>query len=822
MSSNTSTRPTPSPSTHPGSSMPYSCVLCYQRKVKCDRHDPCSACVKARASCIFRAPPAPRRRKKALPESILLSRLRRYEEILRSHGISFDGSDDGGQESPKSFSSGLTPNMLVHTEMPVRTKHNMDEARESGELVTAEGKSKYFTGTLWMSLSDELRNTKEFFDNQYSSDEEQPDTPGHGASPLPAIDEHLFILSSSSSSHSLHALHPQPAHIFKLWQIFLDNVDPLVKIFHTSTVQQEILDGAGDLCNVSKPTEALLFAIYTCSVTSMTDNDCQSQLCEAKSTLLARYRFATKQALINVGFMRSLDLAVVGAFVLYLISIRRVCNHQILWIYSGILLRIAQRIGLHRDGSRIGLSVFETEIRRRLWWQIISLDIFFSELSGVGTSLLRHPWDTRIPLNVNDSDLTPDMKHPPIEHTGPTEMLFRLIQCQVGNFLREHQATLSPGGGWRDIGGRDMSAVDKNKHVDDLQALLEHKYLRFCDPSIPLHMAASLVGRCVIAVVRLPIYRVKGNGRDSTQAETLDDNMRDLLFATSVKVLEYDNLIRTTESTKRYLWHADISFQWHAVICMLSELRIRTMGPDIDAAWHQVEMLFTHRPQLLTKHKNALYVAIGNLALKAWAAREKALVENMPAGTMNDEETVGNRRPEFIRVLIAQRACSAHKRTAAATANVNVNPNASGEENHIAASQSSLLATATPQDLSFGNTLGTTNNAPVMPTIMAIGQQDTHLLSHQRHDLFNPAPPSTFRTHNNDNNHSSSRPREGENETDNMGNNNNDNTFLDPSVLINQGNSNAQNWLYDSPDDWAHWDTLVQEFDMGVGDMEVG
>ncbi|EER43359.1 C6 transcription factor [Histoplasma capsulatum H143] len=536
MSSKSATGPTPSLHTHLGSSMPYSCEL-----------------------LVFFAPRQPLGDgKKTSPESALLSRLKRYEDILRSHGINFSGAEDGTLEAPKPFSLGPAADGFDGaSNMPVWTKSNMDQARETGELVTAKGKSKYFTSTLWMSLSDELRNTKEVFDNQCSSDEEQPDTPEQGASLLPTLDEHLFILSSATSSQPLTAWHPQPVHIFKLWQIFLDSVNPLVKIFHAPTVQQEILDGTADLENVSKATEALMFAIYACSITSMTDHDCQSQLCETKSALLARYRFATKQALINVGFMRSSDITVVQAFVLYLISIRRACNHQILWIYSGILLRIAQRIGLHRDGSVFGISVFETEMHRRLWWQIISLDIYSSELSG-----------------------------PPIEHTGPNEMLFRLIQCQVGNFLREGQALFTPGSNWRDIGGIDMSIGDRSKRVDDLEALMEEKYFRFCDPSIPLHQTA--LSTC-----------------HSEGPKIQDDKIRDLLFATSVKVLEFDNLIRNTASTKQYLWHADISFQWHAVICMLTELRMRTVGPDIDAPWHQVGMLFTNRPQLLTKFKNA-------------------------------------------------------------------------------------------------------------------------------------------------------------------------------------------------------------------------
>lgn len=43
---------------------PYSCVVCHNRKVKCDRKEPCSNCIKASVECLYRPPPPPRRRKR--------------------------------------------------------------------------------------------------------------------------------------------------------------------------------------------------------------------------------------------------------------------------------------------------------------------------------------------------------------------------------------------------------------------------------------------------------------------------------------------------------------------------------------------------------------------------------------------------------------------------------------------------------------------------------------------------------------------------------------------------------------------------------------
>lgn len=58
-------------------------MLCQQRKVKCDRTEPCANCTKARVECISPSTLPPKKRKKRFPEAELLARLRRYEDHLK-------------------------------------------------------------------------------------------------------------------------------------------------------------------------------------------------------------------------------------------------------------------------------------------------------------------------------------------------------------------------------------------------------------------------------------------------------------------------------------------------------------------------------------------------------------------------------------------------------------------------------------------------------------------------------------------------------------------------------------------------------------------
>jgi hypothetical protein len=67
-----------------------SCVLCQQRKVRCDKNKPCANCVKAKVECRVVPPQPPRRRKKRLQERDLVDRLKKYESLLTEHGVKFE------------------------------------------------------------------------------------------------------------------------------------------------------------------------------------------------------------------------------------------------------------------------------------------------------------------------------------------------------------------------------------------------------------------------------------------------------------------------------------------------------------------------------------------------------------------------------------------------------------------------------------------------------------------------------------------------------------------------------------------------------------
>ena len=99
------------------------CVLCQQRKVKCDRKFPCSYCVKSRVQCVPGVQVA-RQRRRRFPERELLERLRRYEDLLRQNNISFVPlhSNSTGETEAPAVQDHPDPDVVVKPERPYEAK----------------------------------------------------------------------------------------------------------------------------------------------------------------------------------------------------------------------------------------------------------------------------------------------------------------------------------------------------------------------------------------------------------------------------------------------------------------------------------------------------------------------------------------------------------------------------------------------------------------------------------------------------------------------------------------------------------------------------
>jgi hypothetical protein len=131
--------------------------------------------------------------------------------------------------------------------------------------------------------------------------------------------EHLLFCTPNTTI-DLAALHPDQGQIFKLWQIYLENVDPLLKVTHTPTLQPRIIDAASDVASIHPTLEALMFAIYCMAIFSLNQEECKTMFGTPREDIMRGYQLGAKEALLRCGFLKNSDRDCLTALHLYLVS----------------------------------------------------------------------------------------------------------------------------------------------------------------------------------------------------------------------------------------------------------------------------------------------------------------------------------------------------------------------------------------------------------------------------------------------------------------------------------------------------------------------
>lgn len=490
-----------------------------------------------------------------------------------------------------------------------------------GKVVVAQGRPRYVNSIIWRSLEeDEIQHAIVEGDN----DHEEP-----GAT---ALDCTRGILSNPLTGafmgfqENLLHCHPTQEEALLLWNIHIESVEPICRVLHIPSSTKMVIEAAREPQSASRADECILFAVYHFAIFSLTNENCVKLFGRSRSTLMQRFHFATRQALVNASFLANANTSILQALVLFLLACRHYYDPQTYWILTGVAVRIAQLMGLHRDGEALGLPPFDVQMRRRLFYQLIPLDGVASQLSGTGIAIAPESCDTQEPLNINDDQMWPEMTTKPEEQEGATEMIFCLARAGVGKFFA------------RSMRGTTKDQTTVETLIREAESEVEARFIRYCDVVNPLHFLTIGMARSAITAMRIRTNLPKVRNKTAT------DEDRKELFHLAHKIIDTDTAAYANTGLQRYHWHVRYFWaygSWESLIYVLGSMRI----PDLlsidetDDTWNKVEQVYTNHGDLLVS-KQPLHVAFRALTLKTWDF-------NAPSRRAPE--------PEFIRTIRSQR-----------------------------------------------------------------------------------------------------------------------------------------------------------------------
>jgi hypothetical protein len=410
-----------------------------------------------------------------------------------------------------------------------------------------------------------------------------------------------------------------------MWQIYQENVDPVVKILHIPTMNRLIREIRTNIDRLTPSAEALMFAIYYGVVVSMNADEVKQTLGAEKQFLLARYRFAVEQALAKANFLTDPDLTVCQAFVLFLILVRRHDKTTYAWTLTSLAVRSCQAIGLHRDGTHFpNLSPYDVEMNRRLFWVLSILDLRSAEDQGTDPILVEGSYDTKFPSNINDSDISPGMEDFPSPREGATDMTFSLMRHEICSTVRRFlKQTLDSGIPALNDADFAKTLEEREAHLLEVYHRLEKQYLDNTSTySTPMYLMAVNITRVIVAKLVLVIYQpVLFAG----PVDRLSCRIRNRVFIAAVEILEYSSITNTDPRFKHWGWLFRTYFPWHVVSYILLDVSARPWSASVERAWTALSACFSgpNGPSLeKSSSATAISVPFKKLFYKAKKHRE--------------------------------------------------------------------------------------------------------------------------------------------------------------------------------------------------------
>ncbi|KAF3390383.1 Bikaverin cluster transcription factor bik5 [Penicillium rolfsii] len=535
-----------------------SCIECRRRKIKCDKSIPCSYCVKIKIKCRYPAPKSSSNRdgNSSLSNEVLSARINGIENTLQS----FD------------HSIAQIWNLLQQNHPPSRLSgdgHQSPETRLSNEQTSPAKR----TGQGSTPFDSHRPST------YYNI---QSDT----GSQCPSNHEEREARFRFSPSPSLDSFHPSPTAIFLMWQRYLERIDPVLKILHAPTVQQNIMKVLRDKSYLNQSCHTLLFAIYYTSTITMSAEECRNELQESKGEALKskRFRNELERSLERSDLLNTSDLNVLQAFVLYLVCGRFDKQGPDTKRLTEVAIKIALRNNLHRDGLELKMTPFEVEIRRRLWWQIYILDVRTAEDSGSDPHILSDSFNTQLPSNINDASLHPDMSEMPQVDPGRTEMSFALVRFEGSNFARR---IVFSDKFCQENSYDILSASEKCAAINKFREEIEQRYLSHLDKGIPVDFITAASIRLILVKLKLTVNKPRTR---QNQHLIMQSSFR----KTCVEILERARLLRRYEKGKQWLWLFQTYIEWDALCYLFIHLSLVPAGDDVQSAWCAANDIYDH------------------------------------------------------------------------------------------------------------------------------------------------------------------------------------------------------------------------------------
>ncbi|PNS21881.1 hypothetical protein CAC42_479 [Sphaceloma murrayae] len=581
-----------------------SCLECRRRKLKCDKQAPCTNCAKFRRDCLYLAPAldsvsqqklAEIKEKMGTLEQTLERDVARKDKINTKIEIESDEDDVPEFEDEKD----LEPTPFASLDQVYEDDAD-DDLMDLGVQLGKMRVSERIGGFVRPKMAEELNNWGEQGKKANPVEAAQPSRSGFPASAQnwllsenPSVylgpgPDYLAPASGfffpTSSANSLPEMLPTRSTCDGLFAHYWTAVHPVATLVHKSSFQnlynlfwQHVMIGTEPPAS----TQAVMFACMFNAAVSLPDESTLQTFGIPRSILVEKLQSSTEKSLAKANFLRTTKLETMQAFVMYLIPLCRAEVSRSHSALTGTAIRLAECMGLHRDGSHYGFSAVETHVRRLVWYHLCFLDIRTCEATGPRPQIHKDDFDTKLPLNVNEDELTQD---PPPTEDRPyfTDMTLSRLRFECTEAHRQI---------WIDNRRIDQKKLKHTVALSKIQKFrsdMESRYFPLLTGSDPrqilaMHFYRILSSRLFIML----LHRFFAGARNP-----LPERLRRILIDACLATNEFTISLETRQELSSWAWYRGAILQYHSAMLLMLETYMNPTSQDAPRIWRCLDYIF--------------------------------------------------------------------------------------------------------------------------------------------------------------------------------------------------------------------------------------
>lgn len=460
---------------------PVSCTPCRTRKLKCDRQQPCEACVKRgdEDTCHYRTSTVkgtPWASVQGDDRHAAQDRLQRLEELVMQ--MMSKGENAGSALSGPGSSATMT--------IPEEPRPTANE----GHLLVEGNQSNYVGSTHWSAILDNIHELRSVIvaesvateDSWEDEELRDPDT--------------LFAASKPPSlERILEQYLPPRVQVDRRLSAYFKAKYLVIPLIHRYQFQRQYEQFWKSPRDMTPLWVSVLFSILCMSATISQATGTELASPTADPSPRELFLTAAAQCLLIGGYTRPRQ------YVLEALLLFSQCKYMAKLdpsregsIVFAIMIRLALRMGYHRDPDHFPhLSVFEGEMRRRTWAMCLQFDLMFSFQLGLPSNIQHDLVDTKHPRNLLDSDFDEHttILPPSRPETDATQILYFVVKDRMmAVFAKVCRQALSP----RPVSAGDVMALDVE---------VRHIYATIPEPLKIRSVAHSFADPSYLIMVRL-------------------------------------------------------------------------------------------------------------------------------------------------------------------------------------------------------------------------------------------------------------------------------------------------------------------------------